>query len=218
MKKHYIIYKITNLTNGMFYTGAHATHDLDDGYMGSGVEIIKAIANEGEQNFKREILETFDTQEAMYAKEAEIVSDDYLKNPKVYNLVRGGSGGWDGINTSPVIAEKRKEKYKEIGHQQGNKNSQFGTKWITNGTEEKKIPTQDDIPSGWRKGRFNTPEFMEKMTKLKQDESRKLYGEKNPVYGKSPITNGIDNKRLKKDDPIPEGWWIGQTNKKKVLA
>ena len=35
----------------------------------------------------------------------------------------------------------------------GPKNSQFGTMWITNGTENKKIKSIDLIPEGWYKGR-----------------------------------------------------------------
>jgi hypothetical protein len=39
------------------------------------------------------------------------------------------------------------------GHGAGNKNSQFGTIWITNGSESKKIKSSSEIPDGWRKGR-----------------------------------------------------------------
>lgn len=35
----------------------------------------------------------------------------------------------------------------------GEKNSQFGTMWITNGSDNKKISKLDEIPEGWRKGR-----------------------------------------------------------------
>ena len=36
----------------------------------------------------------------------------------------------------------------------GSRNSQFGTMWITNGTENKKIKKDlDIIPEGWSKGR-----------------------------------------------------------------
>ena len=39
-------------------------------------------------------------------------------------------------------------------NQLGNKNSQFGTMWITNGSENKKIKKDVDIiPEGWYKGR-----------------------------------------------------------------
>jgi len=38
-------------------------------------------------------------------------------------------------------------------HQQGSGNSQFGTMWITNETENQKIKKDSIIPHGWRKGR-----------------------------------------------------------------
>jgi hypothetical protein len=37
---------------------------------------------------------------------------------------------------TPEAIEKKKKKLKEIKHQQGEKNSQYGTMWITNGTKE----------------------------------------------------------------------------------
>lgn len=37
--------------------------------------------------------------------------------------------------------------------QSGSKNSQFGTMWITDGASNKKIKTNETIPSGWKKGR-----------------------------------------------------------------
>jgi hypothetical protein len=54
---------------------------------------------------------------------------------------------------SPEAIEKRKESFKKIGHQQGEKNSQFGKFWITNEHESKMIFKTDSIPVGWRKGR-----------------------------------------------------------------
>jgi hypothetical protein len=37
----------------------------------------------------------------------------------------------------------------------GDKTSQFGTMWITNGTENRKIKKDlDSIPEGWYKGRI----------------------------------------------------------------
>lgn len=43
--------------------------------------------------------------------------------------------------------------------QSGSKNSQFGTFWITNGKDNKKIPKGEEIQEGWRKGRFILPKF-----------------------------------------------------------
>jgi hypothetical protein len=39
----------------------------------------------------------------------------------------------------------------------GEKNSSFGSMWITNGVESKKIKKDDLIPDGWRKGRKMLP-------------------------------------------------------------
>ena len=42
---------------------------------------------------------------------------------------------------------------KKIDHQKGNKNSQFGSKWIADGLNSIKIKSNDDIPTGWSYGR-----------------------------------------------------------------
>ena len=38
--------------------------------------------------------------------------------------------------------------------QSGNKNSQFGTMWITNDKTNTKIKKDETIPEGWRRGRI----------------------------------------------------------------
>jgi hypothetical protein len=54
---------------------------------------------------------------------------------------------------SEEAKQKRKETYAKIGHNQGEKNSQFGSMWITNGTKNKKIGKDEVIPECWNKGR-----------------------------------------------------------------
>lgn len=89
----YTIYKITNTVNGREYIGAHKTDDLNDRYMGSGKNIKHAIDFYGIGSFRKEILHVFDTEEEMYLKEAELVTDDYISLPYTYNIKPGGKGG-----------------------------------------------------------------------------------------------------------------------------
>jgi hypothetical protein len=57
---------------------------------------------------------------------------------------------------SPDAIRKKKETLAKINHQQGTKNSQYGTMWITDGTKKGsyKIKRGDKIPSGYRPGRI----------------------------------------------------------------
>ena len=40
------------------------------------------------------------------------------------------------------------------GKHEGQKNSQYGTIWITNEKENKKIKKDENIPNFWRRGRI----------------------------------------------------------------
>ena len=54
---------------------------------------------------------------------------------------------------SPKSIAKRKATFKNIKHQQGAKNSQFGTRWITDGVSSRKLAADALLPKGWRYGR-----------------------------------------------------------------
>jgi len=205
---YYTIYSIKNILNGNIYIGKHQTKNLDDEYMGSGKYLKRAINKHGLYNFNKKILYVFDNEHEMNSKEAELVTENFCVREDTYNLCPGGKGGWgfinkNGLNNTPgqlknpnfaIDGNKRKkylyendqnwvEKYKKklsdsshkfrpwmigtqhteltkqkIGQansekQKGSGNSQFGTMWITNGTENKKIKKVDIIPEGWYNGR-----------------------------------------------------------------
>ena len=219
MKTYFYLYQIKNKLNNKIYVGVHQTTNLNDSYMGSGKIIKSAIKKYGVENFEKTIIEHFDTAKEMFIREKEFVSDEFLLRRDIYNLRRGGTGGFDYINkniklrkkknkiarastdavlekkwgsnwrsvlgklasvasktdnaklktkqtrkerniksdashmNTPKINKKRIAKFKEIGHQQGEKNSQAGTIWITNSLENKKIKKTDPIPVGWHRGR-----------------------------------------------------------------
>lgn len=90
---YYTVYKITNNINGKYYIGKHQTKDLNDGYMGSGKLLKRAIKKHGIEKFSKEILHIFETEEEMNAKEKELV----VISEQSYNLCEGGQGGFGYI-------------------------------------------------------------------------------------------------------------------------
>ena len=53
---------------------------------------------------------------------------------------------------TPAAIAKRKDTYRALNHQQGMKNSQYGTMWITDGYHNKKIKKDSPIPAGYTRG------------------------------------------------------------------
>jgi len=89
----YIIYKTTNLINDKTYIGQHQCKSLDDGYLGSGKAINRAIKKYGKINFKREVLFTYNNFDDMNKKEIELVNEEFVALDSNYNLQTGGSNG-----------------------------------------------------------------------------------------------------------------------------
>ena len=203
-KKYHFIYKTTNIVNEKYYIGMHSTDDLNDGYIGSGKKLWYSIKKYGKENFKIEYLEFFKNRKLLIEAEKKIVNNELIKDPLCLNLKLGGTGGlineehaynWHAAGGREVlrifgkrhnermrtdleyrekiiskISSKLKnqqkwlgKKHKEISkrkigeanskYQQGSGNSQFGTCWITNGVENKKIKKDSSLPDNWKFGR-----------------------------------------------------------------
>ena len=63
---------------------------------------------------------------------------------------------WSGRKRKQETIEKVKRTFEEIGHQRGEKNSQYGTCWITKEGENKKIKKEElelFEQQGWKRGR-----------------------------------------------------------------
>lgn len=206
-QRYHFLYKSTNLINGKFYVGIHSTYNLKDGYLGSGKRLKRAVKKYGEENFKCEILEFFESREEVLLREKEIVNEQLINDPLCMNLKPGGNGGWtkeqqskNGKNGNekikwlkendlewvknlkksrseghklsykngrkPVTVNWTSKKHKEetkrkIGvansiNQMGKNNSQYGTCWINNGKEVKKIKKEELqfwLNKNWIQGR-----------------------------------------------------------------
>lgn len=96
---NYVFYRTDNLINRKYYYGVHATDCLDDGYLGSGEILKKAIKKYSKENFIRTDLEFFDNMEDAYSKEAQVVTEELLKDPNCYNSKPGGLGGLKDTTT-----------------------------------------------------------------------------------------------------------------------
>lgn len=92
-KDIYIVYKITNVINKKEYIGFHKCKNgnVNDGYMGSGKLIIKALEFYGKEYFTKEILKEFNNKEDAEAYEKELVNIDYVLRKDTYNLSTGGN-------------------------------------------------------------------------------------------------------------------------------
>lgn len=98
----FLIYQTTNSVNGKIYIGKHKTANIDDGYLGSGTLLKRAIEKYGKECFSRKILFIFDNETDMNAKEREIVNYDFCSRDDVYNICEGGMGGWSYVNRTGI--------------------------------------------------------------------------------------------------------------------
>ncbi len=103
-------YKIQNLINGKFYYGIHSTNKLNDGYLGSGLNIKSSIKKYGKKNFKKKILIFFDSRIDAFNYEEKFIIKDILIDPSCYNISLGRNRGGDTsgmVNTlDPITGEK----------------------------------------------------------------------------------------------------------------
>jgi len=167
---HYTIYKITNQINGKYYIGRHATKDVNDSYMGSGIGIKNAIAKYGVENFTKEIIATADNTDALWDLELKIVNEDVVKDTMSYNMSYGGKHYLHGLKQydyDAFIEHQRKagQQYaknftgnsKEWHAKGGSKSSRMrseqytyrittneGVEYIVNGLEFKELCAEKD--------------------------------------------------------------------------
>jgi hypothetical protein len=180
---HYLIYKTTNLLNGMYYVGCHQTNNLNDGYLGSGKHLKRAIKKYNYTNFKFEILHSVLTKEEMFQLERSIVNEDLVNDPLTYNLKIGGSGGNPGIVGAFKGRKHSKESIEKI--------KVSASKQIASAETRKKMSANNAMK--------NNPEIRKKVSdsltgRICSDEHRKKVAKFN--IGKILVNNGIIAKRI----------------------
>lgn len=206
-QKYYFIYQTTNKINGKIYIGKHETNDLNDGYLGSGKLLWKAIEKYGIENFERTILFFCESRNELNAKEAEIVNEEFVLRKDTYNLKVGGDGGWSLVNSTlqkQEIADRGRNAMIRI-KADPLKFQEFRSKI----SDVLKIKFKNGLVNGF-KGKHHRKETLEKIRETKRKNPQ--CGKKNSVYGthwwKNP--EGTEAKMIKEGDPVPEGWVRGK--------
>ncbi len=208
----YTIYQITNLLDGKIYIGKHQTKKLDDGYMGSGKILKAAVKKYGIENFKKEILYIFNTEVEMNTKEAELVNEEFVARDDTYNLCFGGHGGWGYLNSSG----KSNVGWK-LNHLRGNTDiaRQIGNLGGNAFKEKLKDPTAREEFSSLMKRKHNNQKGVRETSEVARANislamKDKQNGPRNSQFGTVWITNGSENRKIKKDLELPEGWFKGR--------
>lgn len=204
--KYYLVYKTINLKNGKFYIGVHETHNLDDGYLGSGKILKNSLYYYGKENFKRVILQFCKDKKEMYQKEKELVTEELIKNPKCMNLVIGGVG---------FISD---EKHREVSRL-GGKATSLKLKSDPEFRKKHNETVSNNIKKCHQLGKITPPDWTGKKhkeqskKKIGLSNSIKQKGTNNSQYGTCWITKDGINKKIKKDnlnEYIFNGWNKGR--------
>ena len=206
--KIHCIYKTTCNVTGKYYIGMHSTSDEDDNYLGSGKRLRYSIKKYGSENHTREILEYFDNREKLIEKEKEIVCVELLKDDLCMNLCIGGQGGRGFTSEEQRLnAIKSNAKQKQL--------SETDIEWVKRRSKKISNVLLEAYTTGKR-----TKKYFHNWNNLKHsDDTKKLMSEKkqgkylgynNSQYGTCWITNGLENKKIKKDVETPEGWYRGR--------
>lgn len=209
-EKYYFIYLTTNLINGKKYIGKHYG-TLDDGYLGSGKLLQRAVQKYGVHNFHRDILDFSDSEEENCEKEKYYIAlFNACENELFYNIHEGGNGG----NTikGMSLEEKIQLSKKFSQRSSGVNNSMYGVKrskewkekhsyWAKYIRDNSVYQTEEyrqhmsEITSGQNNGMYGKHHSEESKQKMSINSKGKTAGAKNGMYGKSGA-NAINGKSL----------------------
>ena len=209
------MYRITNLISNKIYIGVHKNkiESADDEYMGSGKHLKYAQRKYGIENFKKEVLELFDTYDFALDKERIIVDEVFIKRKDTYNIRIGGRGGnfskEDAIRGAKKGGQVFSEKINALKEEEYNEYRSLKKEHSDLGVAAFKNKYEEHNGIWWKpanKGLAHTEETLNKMRGKRPQSS----GNNNSQYGTIWITNGTDNKKIKKDIDIPTGWRKGR--------
>lgn len=156
--KLYVVYRTTNMVNNKIYIGVHSCYNMNYDYLGSGIHLKSAIKKYGRENFSHEVLHVFTNEDDAYAKEAELVDEEFVARKDTYNKVVGGVRPQNRLSDREYHRNKR---------------------WVNNGVESK-VVLVEDLPhallAGWQLGK--TPKKPRNSDRAMSLEQRNLRAKK----------------------------------------
>ena len=203
-KKYHYLYKTTNLITGRYYYGMHSTNNLNNSYMGSGDLIRKSLKKYGRDNHIIEILEYCNSRNELSKKEKQLINIYEVSKKNCMNLKIGGDGGF--------VSEEHKNKFIEASKKTRFKSednpSYYKDKDMLRERFEKL--RKDGKLSKNNKGFLGKSHSEESKRKIGESNKGKGISKNNAQFGSCWITNGFDNKKIKKNEIIPNGWYYGR--------
>lgn len=171
----WVIYKTTCVVTNKIYIGQHKTQNIDDGYLGSGKLIRRAIEKYGPESFVREILSIEESfEQARISEETQIRMHNSTDRNVGYNISKYAWGGQPITEesrrkisvklTGRVLSEATKDKMKKPkepfsdSHRKNMSLSRAGKFWYCNPQTQESKQYRDvvEVPAGWIKGRISS--------------------------------------------------------------
>lgn len=101
-----VVYKTVNKINGKAYIGKDVRNNPK--YLGSGLDLQKAIKRYGKNNFEKVILEECFNKEELWKREEYWLNKFNVKdNPNFYNRTNKAFGAWEGRKFLPPSKETK---------------------------------------------------------------------------------------------------------------
>ena len=184
-KKYNFVYLTTNLIDGKQYVGDHSSDNLDHSktknYLGSGKYIQRAVKLHSKENFKRDILEFFETKQEVFDAQAKFINEYNTLVPNGYNISpMGGMQVFEGcsVETAKQISVTKKSQHLVMPEEQKLKISK---------AKKGKVP--------WNKLVKMSKEFCENVSKRLTGKPSNMSGKKHRPESIEKLKKTLKNKR-----------------------